>query len=128
MNGREKVAVALLTVTFLIGTAISWIRRPATSRQPAVAVVVDSTAYGVTPGLRGAAGIVDLNAATPRELEALPGVGPVIAARIVAYRDRVGGFTSVGELRKVGGIGPKRYSELRSLVGVGSGRSPDTAR
>jgi competence protein ComEA len=64
----------------------------------------------------GPAGKVDLNTATLEQLDALPGVGPVLAQRIIDHRERNGGFHSVGELRTVDGIGAARYEELKDLV------------
>jgi competence protein ComEA len=61
---------------------------------------------------------LDLNAATQEGLDALPGVGPVLAARIVAWRTQHGRFTSVDELGEVPGIGPKALERLRPLVRV----------
>lgn len=61
-------------------------------------------------------GTLDLNLATAAELEALPGVGPVIAERIVAYRERSGGFAEAGELRQVSGIGEKTFQSLAPRV------------
>ena len=61
---------------------------------------------------------VDLNTADATQLERLPGVGPVIAARILDYRDAHGGFRDVEELDSVSGIGPKKLAELRERVTV----------
>lgn len=61
---------------------------------------------------------VDLNTATVAELDALPGVGPVTAAAIVAWRQSNGKFTSVDQLADVEGIGPARLEKLRALVRV----------
>lgn len=61
---------------------------------------------------------VDLNAATVDQLDALPGVGPVTAAAIVAWRTANGRFTSVDQLTEVDGIGPARLDKLRPLVRV----------
>lgn len=61
---------------------------------------------------------VNLNTATVQELDALPGVGPVTAAAIVAWRDANGKFTSVDQLAEVDGIGPARLEKLRPLVRV----------
>ncbi|USQ88274.1 ComEA family DNA-binding protein [Streptomyces phaeoluteigriseus] len=59
---------------------------------------------------------VSLNTATVDQLDTLPGVGPVLAQHIVAYRTQHGGFRSVDELREVNGIGERRFSDLRNLV------------
>lgn len=66
-----------------------------------------------TPG-----GKVNLNLATVAQLDTLPGVGPVLAERIVEYREKHGGFRGVDELRKVDGIGATRYERLKDLVTV----------
>jgi competence protein ComEA len=63
-------------------------------------------------------GVLNLNTATLAQLDALPGVGPVLAQRILAYRDQHGGFTAVGDLRQVEGIGDARYEQLKDLVTV----------
>ncbi|MDT5095460.1 MAG: competence protein ComEA [Mycobacterium sp.] len=63
-------------------------------------------------------GPIDLNTATVEQLDALPGVGPVTAAAIVAWRDANGKFTNVDQLGDVDGIGPARLDKLRSLVRV----------
>ncbi|WP_449060221.1 helix-hairpin-helix domain-containing protein [Planomonospora algeriensis] len=62
--------------------------------------------------------IVDLNAATPEQLEELPGVGEVLARRITEYRDGHGGFRSVEQLREVSGIGERKYAEMKDKVRV----------
>jgi competence protein ComEA len=79
---------------------------------------------GAVPvGLTGAAaeggvpaGPVHLNSATLEQLDALPGVGPVTAQKIVTYRQQHGGFDSIDELDAVPGIGPARLEDLRGLV------------
>lgn len=64
------------------------------------------------------AGPVNLNTATVEQLDTLPGIGPTLAAAIIAERDRRGGFRNVNELRDVRGIGEKRFADLRDLVTV----------
>ncbi|MEU7178574.1 MULTISPECIES: ComEA family DNA-binding protein [Streptomyces] len=69
------------------------------------------------PGAVGLpAGPVSLNTATEQQLDALPGVGPVMARHIIEFRTRHGGFTSVDQLRQVKGIGERRFADLRPLV------------
>ena len=55
---------------------------------------------------------LDLNAATAEELETLPGVGAILAERIVSYREAVGGFQALEELQQVNGIGSGIYSQI----------------
>ncbi|SEP59354.1 ComEA family DNA-binding protein [Streptomyces radiopugnans] len=62
-------------------------------------------------------GPVSLNSATADQLDALPGIGPVMAQRIIDHRTERGGFSSVEELREVTGIGERRFAELKPLVG-----------
>ncbi|GAS86074.1 ComEA family DNA-binding protein [Mycolicibacterium brisbanense] len=77
-----------------------------------------STASATPAAGHGPAGPVDLNTATVEQLDALPGVGPVTAAAIVAWRDTHGRFGSVDQLGEVDGIGPARLEKLRPLVRV----------
>lgn len=74
----------------------------------------------VEPGLAGGAtsGTIDLNSATAQQLESLPGIGPVTAAAILAWRSQHGRFTTVAELQEVDGIGPKTYAQLVPYVRV----------
>ncbi|WP_218670815.1 helix-hairpin-helix domain-containing protein [Microbispora sp. GKU 823] len=64
------------------------------------------------------AGVVNLNTATAEQLDALPGIGGVIAQRIVDYRDAHGGFQSVDQLKDVPGIGDRKFAEMRDKVSV----------
>ena len=59
---------------------------------------------------------LDLNTATQAELEELPGVGPVMAQRIVQWRERNGRFSDVRELREIEGIGEKVFAKISALV------------
>jgi len=74
---------------------------------------------GAASGAAGAAGApVDLNTADVAALDALPGIGPVLAQRIVDRRTQSGRFTSVDQLDEVAGIGPAMLARLRDLVRV----------
>jgi competence protein ComEA len=63
-----------------------------------------------------ASGLVSLNRAGDKELEELPGIGPALAGRIVAWREANGGFKSVQDLLKVSGIGESLLSGVIDLV------------
>ncbi|MDO8108132.1 ComEA family DNA-binding protein [Isoptericola sp. b441] len=76
-----------------------------------VVVPGPGTATAQQPGL-------DLNSADAADLEALPGIGPVLARRIVAWRTEHGRFSSVDELAEVTGIGPNLLADLRGQVRV----------
>jgi competence protein ComEA len=67
-------------------------------------------------GAETGATVVNLNTATVEQLDALPGIGPVLAARIVDWRTEHGRFTAVEELGEVSGIGPAVLGRLRELV------------
>ncbi|HSY16075.1 MAG TPA: ComEA family DNA-binding protein [Jatrophihabitantaceae bacterium] len=78
----------------------------------------DQAGAGASGEPAGTAGPLDLNTATAEQLDALPGVGPVLAQHIVAWRQAHGRFDSVDQLREVSGVGPAKYDDLRPLVTV----------
>lgn len=85
----------------------------------------DATAGAASDGGGGATGAssagdkVNLNRATAAELDALPGVGPSTAEKIVADREANGPFRTVEDLKRVSGIGDKKFADLADLVCVG---------
>jgi competence protein ComEA len=85
---------------------------------PVPAADSGSGAAGSGAGGSAAAQVVDLNTATPAQLDGLPGVGPVLAGRIVQWRTAHGRFTKVDQLGEVSGIGDTLLSKLRPLVRV----------
>ena len=63
---------------------------------------------------------LNLNTASTRELEALPGIGPALAKKIVEFREKKGGFKRIEELLAVPGISEKRWRVLKELVYIGN--------
>ena len=92
-------------------------RRTAPSRSPTVPK--RAVQQEVTPPVP-----VNVNGATAEELERLPRVGPALAKRIVAWRERHGPFRGPDDLRHVRGIGPSTVRVLDSLVTFSGGHSP----
>lgn len=70
------------------------------------------------PSAESATGPLALNSATAAKLEALSGIGPVTAQKIIEFRETHGAFRSVEELDAIPGIGPARLEQLRKLVTV----------
>lgn len=116
LNGADTLGLNLARRVADGEQIIVGIATPAGHRQ-----ALGSSAGASPPPAEGPAppsGPVDLNSATAEQLDALPGVGPVTAAAILAWRQANGRFTTVDQLGEVDGIGPARLEKLRSLVRV----------
>lgn len=114
--GGRFWAAALLVFALLIYAGTRWIPPRSPPQPPApkpvevAGVVVPLKFVEVTP--------LDLNQATQEQLMALPGIGPVLAQRIVDWRNEHGPFASLDELLEVPGIGEELLAALRPLVKV----------
>ena len=80
-------------------------------------------ASGMLPGVSNtlpSAGIgkINLNSADQAELEELPGIGEVLAQRIIDYRTQRGSFRTIEDIKEVSGIGDKRFEAIRELITV----------
>ena len=80
------------------------------------ASVSPSAEVSAAPAARGR---ININTATAEELDALPGIGPATAEKIVADREANGPFSTIEDLKRVSGIGDKKYTELADSVCVG---------
>lgn len=94
----------------LVGTKSRHRLVPTGGSVPPGSVPPGAVPPGGTP-TGGPGGTVSLNSAAQQQLEALPGVGPVLAQRIIDYRTQHGGFRSVDDLKNVSGIGPATFKE-----------------
>jgi competence protein ComEA len=85
---------------------------------PGAAPPAGAPASGAPAGATGGGGLLDLNTATAADLDALPGIGPVLAQRIVDHRAEHGPFRTVDQLDDVSGIGPALFAALAERVRV----------
>jgi len=125
---HQKIAAwvyvtAVVICAFVLGYFVG--RFQAAPAQVTVASFAESEQQETLPSVdaageetTGVPGCIDLNLAEQSDLETLPGIGPELAARIVAYREEVGQFIAKEQLMDVSGIGEKRYAELEPLITV----------
>lgn len=111
---RSKADLDALNLAALL-TDAEQILVPAEGAAAPAPIPVPGSSLGA-PGAPGA--LVNVNTATEPELEALPGIGPVLANAIIAYRTEHGPFPTVDALDDVSGIGPATLADLRPLVTV----------
>ena len=97
-------------------TAVNLAAQVSDGTQIVVPVRAPPGAEGQPADPAAAAGPVHLNTATLEELDALPGVGPVTAQKILEYREQHGAFSSLDELDAIPGIGPARLEQLREVA------------
>ena len=84
-------------------------------------IYVDSTVVnssGQRVSKKVASGPININRATLRQLDALDGIGPVIAGRIIEYRKKNGSFLTIDDLQKVSGIGAAKFAQIKSKVRI----------
>ena len=96
----------MMAALFVVGLAVTAQAAQDSGRAPASRPAMETA----TP--------INLNTATAAQLEALPGVGPALAQRIVEYRQQSGGFKKIEELMNVRGIGETSFLKLKPLVTV----------
>ena len=84
-------------------------------------IYVDSTVVnssGQRVSKKVSSGPININRATLRQLDALDGIGPVIAGRIIEYRKKNGSFLTIDDLQKVSGIGAAKFAQIKSKVRI----------
>lgn len=134
---QETLAIAFLTVALLIGEAVRLYRRGVAPERPAMEYgALDSAFFALSRAGHGgqeegtetpsrlpadtrlSPGSVNINTATLEQLTALPGIGPVTAEKILAFRIENGPFETAEDLLAVRGIGPKKLARIRAYLRV----------
>jgi competence ComEA-like helix-hairpin-helix protein len=115
---RQRGVLLLVGVGLLAAGALVLRPEPPPRTVPPTEPFVLSDVRVIAPILRDASK-VNLNVANAEELATLPGVGEVLAARIVAYREQHGPFARIEDLDAVSGIGPSLVGRIRDLATVG---------
>jgi competence ComEA-like helix-hairpin-helix protein len=106
----QRTLLPFLLLTLLIASA------PACVKLPRRAALPRGDEAPTTQAAKLSAPPVSINRASREELERLPGVGPVLAARIVEHRERNGPFRKAEHLLVVRGMSERRFREIRALV------------
>lgn len=117
-NARIQPLVALTCIFVLFTAGLFHVR----TQNPAPVHIQKrpvSTAPVATTAAADETVIININTATSEQLQTLPGIGPVLAERIVIYRAAHGDFESVGELMHVEGIGETKLEAIWELVTTG---------
>jgi comEA protein len=99
-----RLAAGIMACALAMSVGISARRGPEVGQEP------KASAPATAP--------INLNAATAADLQKLPGVGAAMAARILEYRQKSGGFKKIEELMNVQGIGEKNFLRLKTLVTI----------
>jgi len=126
LNAAERRGALVVLLLLAIGAGHDlWRARPRPRGAPVEALPApatgaarDTAASPDSLARSGAGPVLDLNRAGAAELDALPGIGPVLARRILEHRRRNGPFRRVEELRAVRGVGPNLLARLRPRVSV----------
>lgn len=129
MNRKEKTVLIFLCLCFIVGAGISFIRHEReqknldaivvkriqsnTMSQIAIDSINNEDADSSYETL-----LININTASSKELDALPGIGPALAQRIIDYRQKQGGFKTKEEILKVSGIGPKKFTALKDKITI----------
>ena len=128
LNNRERAALLFLAVSLVVGSVLALMdyRNPAmledfnvirgAVQAPAPLTVADPVLHDEQWAGGKPSELVGLNSSSAEQLEQLPGVGPVMAERILEFRNANGPYKKIEDLLKVRGIGDRTLTKLRPLV------------
>lgn len=122
-NRNEQIVLLMLSAALIVGIIVSYIDRSDTDAIQEFDVIKNAVPVppieDAQPDIKPEEiTIIDLNTATVKDFQKLPGIGPQIAQRIVDYRTQEGPFKNVEELTKVRGIGAKTFERLHPQITV----------
>lgn len=108
---QEKIVILFLTGAIIFGLGIQWLR--ANGSLPVDSIKIGKKAKSVnSPNEKK----ININTASTDELITLHGIGPKIAAEIVNYREKHGKFKSIEDIKKVRGIGKKKFEKIKDKI------------
>ena len=111
-------AVLVLACVFLLGYLIGQ-NHVAKEIQVNIAAQVQLQTVAANPPAQYGRELIDLNTAQQWQLQTLPGIGEELSERIIAYREKIGGFTEKTQIMEVEGIGEKIYLRIEQFITVG---------
>ncbi|MEA4823514.1 MAG: ComEA family DNA-binding protein [Clostridiaceae bacterium] len=120
LSGQLKMAAVTTTAAPVTTAATTTVTQTSMTTTPVPTTTSTETPTESTQATTAyIAGKVNINTATEAQLDTLPGIGPVKAKSIIAYREASGAFASIEDLIRVDGIGEKTMADLRPLITVG---------
>lgn len=123
MTKKQACLVVYIVLLLLCVFILGYLAGTGNGSTPIELVVSEPTSVSPRASIvqtqESGAELIDINTADRLLLQTLPGIGPELADRIVAYREQIGGFVAVEQIKDVPGIGEKRYESLKSLITVG---------
>jgi competence protein ComEA len=114
----ERAGIVLIAVILvLIGVIL--IKENQSEEAKFVPAIEDKSAEQVVKSAEAVkTGVISINKASVQELDRLPGIGEVLAQRIVDYRTEKGSFKTIEEIKNVSGIGDAKFNSIRELIGL----------
>lgn len=113
---RSELIIISLSLLFVIAAFVQSALPQKLPQTSLDAVYLQSSAYLQAADSAPELGLININTADAKELTLLPGVGEVIAERIITYRSENGGFDNIEEIMNVSGIGEDTFERLKPLI------------